>query len=395
MACPRSIAALLLATLLVPASASAATFATARTLVLSEPVTENVYVAGTDITVATGLPLDMLAAGGTIRIAAPVAGDLVLAGGTIAVERPVGGDLRAAGGRVIVSGPVAGDLVLAGGTVTASSTASDTRIIGGTVNVTGSGGRAVVYGAEVYLSGTFQGDVEIIASDRLTLAEGTVITGSLRYDAPQEVSLPASASVTGGVVYTGSSSYLPTVEEARTFALAGASVFVLVRLLSVLILAGLLAGLFPVFTQRVADKALTRTPGRFALLALLGFAVVVATPVFVLLLMLSFVGMGVGALLLIAYLLLLALGYVYAGVLAGSALGRGLLKRPSVTWKIALLGMLALYLVGAVPVIGDLLVFVLFLAATGSIVAIAHRFAFGRFSADDADEPLTISEKSA
>lgn len=385
MAGTRALAAFLLIGLLTPFSAAAATYASARTLVVSEPPFDNVYLAGTDITVAAPLPLDMLAAGGTIRLAAPVAGDATLAAGTVSVERPVSGDLRVAGAQITVTAPVEGDLALAGGAIVASSTARDTRIIGASVRVTGSGGKAVIYGADVHLSGTFAGDVEVLASDRLTLAEGTVIAGTLRYDAPQEAAVPATATVAGGVTYTGASSYLPTIEEAQRFAVAGASVFFVVRVLAVLIAAALLAGLFPVFSQRVADRALARTPARFALLALLGFAVVFAAPVLILFLMLSFVGAGVAMLLLVAYLLLLLLGYLYAGVLAGAALGRGLFKRPQVTWKLALLGMLVLYLIGTVPVIGGAIASILFLAATGCIVAIAYRFAFARF----AEEPET------
>lgn len=382
MASLRVLAVILLAAVALPTSLSAATFASARTLVISDAPADNAYLAGTDVTVAAALPADVLAAGGTVSIAAPVAGDAMLAGGTVTVGRPVEGDLRAVGAQVSVSAPVAGDLALAGGTVTASSTARDTRIIGGTVRVTGSGGAVTVYGADISLSGTFEGDVSVTASDRLTLLEGTIINGSLRYDAPQEALIPASASILDGVTYTGASSYLPTIEQAKTFAIAGASVFLLVRILAVLLAAALLAGIFPAFAQVVADRALARSPGRFALLVLLGFGVVFATPVFIFILLASFVGMGVAFLLLAAYVLLIMLGYLYAGVLAGATLGRGLLKRQVVTWKLAVVGMLALYLVGMVPVVGGIVTFILFLAATGAIVVLAHRFAFGRIAAD-------------
>lgn len=376
----RLLAVILLAAITFPAGLSAATFTNARTLVISDTPEGNTYLTGTDITVAAPLLADVMAAGGTVTLAAPVEGDALLAGGTISVERPVAGDLRAIGAQIVVNAPVTGDLALAGGTVTASSTAAETRVIGGTVRMTGGGARTVIYGADVYLSGTFSGTVEIIASDSLTLLEGTTIAGSLRYDAPQEVLIPASSTILGGVTYTGASSYLPTIEEAQTFAIAGASVFLLVRILAVLIAAALLAGLFPAFAQAVADRALARSPGRFALLALLGFAVVFATPIFIFILLASFVGMGIAFPLLAAYLLLLMLGYLYAGILAGAALGRGLLKRRVVTWKLALLGMLVLYLVSTVPVVGGIITFVLFLAATGTIVVLAHRFAFGKYT---------------
>lgn len=367
-----------LVSFLAPLSVSAATLASARTLVVSEAPTDNLYLTGTDITVTVPLPADIMALGGTLTLSGAVIGDALLGGGTVNVTRGIGGDLRAAGGQVIVSGPVAGDLLLAGGSVVASTTALDTRIIGGNVKLMGSGGPAYVYGADIVLSGEFAGDVEVVASDRLTLLEGTVIKGALKYDAPQQAGIPASVRVEGGVTYTGASSYLPTVEQAKTFALAGASVLFIVHIIAVLIAAGLLAGLFPVFSQRVADKALSRTPGRFALLALLGFGVAFAAPVLILILLVSFVGMGVALILGAAYVLLLMLGYLYAGILAGAALARGLVKRTKVTWKFALLGMLVLYLIGVIPVIGDLVTFVLFLVATGAIVSIAYQFAFGK-----------------
>lgn len=371
-----SLAVILL--LALPVAASAATVVAKRTLVVSEPPVDNAYLAGTDITVTVPSPADVLATGGTITLAGTVAGDALLAGGTIDITRAIAGDVRAAGGSIVIDAPVKGDLMVIGGAVNASTTAANTHIIGGVVRLAGSGGPTVVYGSDVYLSGDFAGDVEVIASDRLQLGENTHIAGVLKYDAPQEASIPSSAEVVGGVTYIGGSSYLPTVEDAKKFAVAGASVLFVVRVIAVLIAAGLLAGLFPVFTQMVADRALAHSPSRFILLCLLGFAILVATPVLILILAISFVGLGLAFLIGAAYILLLMLGYLYAGILAGAALGRGLLKREQMTWQLALLGMFVLYLIGAVPGIGAFVGFVLATTAIGSIAAIAHRFAFRR-----------------
>ncbi len=103
--------------------------------------------------------------------------------------------------------------MLAGASVLASTTAADTHIVGGTVRMIGSGGDVTIYGADVYLSGDFAGSVTVAASDRVFISEGTYIHGELRYDAPQQVGIPAQAKVDGGVTYTGSSSFLPTNEE--------------------------------------------------------------------------------------------------------------------------------------------------------------------------------------
>jgi len=365
--------------LLIPGVTLASTVRTDRTLVVSEPIADNAYLAGTDVNISAPLAGDLLSAGGTLTVVAPIAGDAYLVGGTIDVKRPVAGDVRATGGRIIIEESVGGDLVLAGGSVEVSGTASSTRIAGGNVRLTnGAGGFVSVYGGEVFLSGEFMGDVEVSASDRLTLGDNTRIHGALKYNTPQEASIPPSAVIDGGVAYTGGSSYLPTVEEAKRFAIAGAGVFFVASILAAVIAAGLLAGLFPLFTSRVTDRVLAPSPRRFILHALLGFATVVAAPVLMLILLISFVGTVVAILLGLAYVFLLILGYLYAGIIAGAALMRGVFKRSVVTWRAGVLGMFVLYLIGVIPVIGKIVIMVLATAAIGAIVSIAYRFAFSR-----------------
>lgn len=365
--------------LLVPFAAFASTLEAARTIVLADASTTNAYLVGTDITVVAPLAGDVLAAGGTVTANAPISGDAMLAGGTVDVEKPVAGDVRIVGGQITVNAPVGGDLIIAGANVTASTSAKDTRIAAGTVKLTGAAGPVIIYGSDVTLSGEFTNDVTVEASDRITVEDGTHIHGALRYNAPEQIAVPSSARIEGGSIYVGSSSFLPSTEEAHTFAIAGATILFVVHLIAVLILAGLLAGLFPHFTERVAERSLAdRSPGGFVLLALLGFGILVATPVLILILVFSFVGIGVALILIALYALFVMLAYVYAGVLAGAALSRGLLKRHVITWKEAVLGMLVLYIIGIIPVLGLLVKLVLMMVAGGAIASIAYAFAFRR-----------------
>jgi len=365
--------------LLGPAFALGATFVGEEELIVSESRSDNAYLFGTDVRVTTSVPEDIAALAGTLVLTAPVGGDALLAGGNINVREPVGGDLRAVGGRLFIEKEVAGDLIAAAGSITIAGKAQDIRVAGGTVTLSGgAGGSVTVYGANVVLSGEYAGDVTVVASDRLALGEGTIIMGSLKYNAPQEAAIPASANVVGGVTYTGSSSFLPTTEEAETFALAGLGVFFLVRLVAAAVASGLIAGLFPAFAQRIVDRVVTRSVGRFALLTLIGFAVMIATPVLVFVLMISFAGIGIGLVVGAAYVLLMLLAYLYAGVIAGGAIMSGIFKRPRVTWKHAVLGMLVLRVIGVVPGIGFLLSVVLTAAAAGAIVITCYKFAFAR-----------------
>jgi len=374
---------LLLAIVLVPSGAHAATLLNARTLVVAEPLVENAYLSGSDITVAAPLGSDVFALGGTIAVSATVEGDAALVGGTVDVRKSVTGDVRVVAGEFLVDSTISGDLMVLAGRITASTTAKDTHLVGGTVTVTGSGGPLTIYGADVSLSGTILGDVHVTASNKLSIADDTHIMGALFYDAPQQVSVPASAQVEGGVTYAGSSAFLPTDEEAKRFAVAGAGVLLLVRIIAIAIAAGVVVGLFPVLATRVTERVLLHTPRRSILLALLGFAVVVATPVLILFLVVSFVGIALAILLTALYVLLLLLAFLYAGVVAGSALSRALFKKEQVTWKTAVLGTLALYAVNIVPVFGALVVAILTSAALGSLIAITYATAFGRSATAD------------
>lgn len=366
--------------LLLPTSLFAATFDGERSLTVSEVSGGNTYLAGVDVTITAAVPSDLLAVAGTLNILAPVAEDAFLAGATLDIGSPVEGDLRAAGGRIIVKEAISGDAVIGAGALTLlGPVEGETRIAAAQVRMLGgSGGAVTVYGGDILLAGEFNGDVEVLASDRLTIGEGTVIRGTLSYNAPQALSVPESAVVEGGVVYTGTASYLPTLEEARTFAVAGAGVLLLVKILSVLVLVSVVVGLFPEASDRTVARILRPSADRFVLSFLLGFALMVATPVLMVLLVLSFVGIGLALLLAALYVVALVAAYAAAAVALGTALRRFIFKGRVVTWLNACAGAFVLQLLGMIPVLGSLLVFVAITTALGAIGVLAYRHAFTR-----------------
>ena len=374
------------ALLMVPSLSHAATLESGHVITVSSSTPDNAYYAGGSVAIKVPLPADLCAAAGTITVSAPIAGDAMLAGGTVDVQKPVTGDVRVAGGRVAVEGNVGGDLMAAGGFVNVSGTPKDAYIAGGTIDMAnGANGPVTIYGADVTLSGVFNGDVEVVAADRVTVAPDTVIHGTFKYNAPQQADIPSSAVVAGGVNYVGADHYLPTVKQAQQFAIAGLWVFIFVRLAALLVVTGLMTGLFPALTNRIVESTLTRKLERFILLALLGLAGFVAIPVLILLLLISFVGIGVAVVIGTVYVLFILLAYIYGAALAGSALIWMFKKRFTITWRGALLGVVVLYIIGLIPVVGFLVRAVLSAAAGGALLLIAYRFAFPRNSSDISD----------
>ena len=370
--------------LMLPALAQAATFAEQKTLVLSSAPPDNTYLAGVSVTVSAPLPADLAAAGGTVTAYSPIGGDALLAGGTVHLQEKVAGDVRAIGGRIMIDAPVSGDVVAAAGSVTVSAAARDMRLFGVNVQATGgASGPVTIYGADVTISGDYAGDVEIIASDRFTIAPGTHIHGALKYNAPQQAEIPSSSAVDGQVVYTGSYAYVPTNAEAQKFALAGAGVFFIVRALAVMIAAGLLAGLFPQFSESLAARIFTGRKARTSLLALLGFGMLIATPVLIVLLGVSFVGGGLALLLGPAYVFLLFLSYLYAGILTGGLLRHLITKRSAtlISWKNAIGGMLAFFVLNSIPYVGNVIMLIAVCLVLGAIVSNLYLFAFRRNTA--------------
>ena len=354
-----------------------ATFSAAQSLVAASSSPGNAYVAGASVVLTAPVAGDFSAFGGSVITAAPVEGDDLILAGTVGSRAAVAGDFRAAGGSIDVGQSVAGDLFALGFSV------RDVGRVGGSIFIVaadttlagGAAGPVTVYGNNVSLSGDFASNVKIIAGGRVSIAPGTVIHGTLSYEAPVEAVIPPSTVIDGGVTYTNTS-YLPDTNTSRTLALASLGFFLIARILGALILAGLLAGLFPTFAGTVIDRAATERLRDILLALLLGFAIIVATPIVIVLLTLTFVGIGIALLILILYALLMLLALMYASILVGGILVRRFFARERVLWHDGVFGMTVLSLVSLVPFIGFPVVLLCTLFSAGTLLQLFFHFAF-------------------
>jgi hypothetical protein len=364
---------------LAASAASAPSFSAFRTNVVANSSAANAYAAGATVTLAAPIEGDFSGFGGSVLTVAPVKGDALLVGGSVTSRAFVGGDIRSAGGTLSFAAPSDGDLVAMGFSVHDSGTQAGSVFIAAlNAEVTGGAeGSVRIYGNSVTLGGEFEGDVRVASGGRLTLLPGTLIRGTLSYEAPEPATIPDSAKLLGGVEYTDTS-YLPSAGASRLLGYLSIGIFLLVRILGALILAGLIAGLFPRFAQTLAHRAYAARVRALLLTGLLGFAVLVATPVLLVLLALTFVGIGIAALLFVGYLLLLLLAAIYAGILSGSLLVRRFGKREGVRWSDGVLGMLLLSLLALVPYAGPFVVIVLTTYCAGALLLQFFHFAFPR-----------------
>ena len=376
----RALVALLIS-LLLPmnafAAGAASSFSVARSLLAASSSPGNAYAAGVSVVLTAPVAGDFSAFGGSIVTAAKVAGDELLVAGSISSRAKIGGDFRAVGGSITIGEPVAGDLVALGLSVhDAGRVAGSIFIVAAnTTLANGASGAVTIYGNNISLAGDFAGNVDIVASGRITLSASTTIKGKLFYEAPEKAVIPVSAMITGGITYTNAS-YLPDIGTSRILALVSVGFFLFARILGALILAGLLAGLFPRLAEAVVERAYAERLRSVLLTMLLGFAILVATPVLIILLALTFVGIGLALLLLLMYAMLAFFAFLYAGILLGSVFARQFAKREIVLWRDGVFGMLALSLAALVPLIGPFILFFLTVFSAGALLLIFFNFAF-------------------
>lgn len=330
------------------------------TIPAGEVVSDDLYLAGSEIHVLGTVDGDLVVAGSAVVVSGVVNGDVIVAGNSIHVGGDVLGSVRAAGADVLVDGEVAQDVLVAGSEVRVpmrGTIGRDLVLTAREAVVEGHVGRRVRASAATFVLGSqVGGDVEARAG-RLRVAPGARVEGDLRYGA-REVTIDDAARVHGQTVRTEG-------PEARGG--VGLAIVSWLRALVGMLVAGLLfVALFPQLARR-AEHALRERP--LPSLAA-GLVLMVGLPLAAVLI--GVVGAFVGGW-WIGLVALAALGLAsLAGVfVAGVTLGRWLLERVGrparrLGWGLAA-GLVLLLLVGAIPVVGGLAVLAALLFGLGAL----------------------------
>ena len=302
--------------------------------------------------------------------AADASGDRTLKiGGDVDVSQAVEGPLVLIGGNVTVGAPVAGSVRLVGGKVAIGPTAAiagDVRVAGGDVKIDGAiDGSLHAAGGNVWINGPVTGDASV-AAGKLELGPEARIQGKLFFRGENLHRDPA-AQVTGGVEQKLGRWHWhePTAAERFThgwFWTAG-----------LMVLAALIAAALPGPSNRMAAE-LRDHPW---VTLLLGFVALVTIPVAAILMMITIIGIPIGIVAILGYVLLLLVAYVWlAAVVGGLLLDR---VKPEVAalagWRagMAVLAMLVIALLVRLPYIGGTAHFVALVVGVGMIAAAVFR----------------------
>lgn len=335
---------------------------------VSKEMGSDYFTAGKSVSVNKPVGGDLFAAGEDVGVDAATAGDAVVAGGSVRLNHPVEQHVYAGGGRVVLNSVVKGGARVAGGEVDVAPSAEvqNLTVAGGKVRVNGKvTGYLQAAGGHVYLNGPVTGDVDVTAN-RVELGPAANVSGKLRYRSREPLKRDPAARVAGGVEQLPAPARWTT--QAEGVGRGVASVASWVWTFGLMVVIAVLIALLPKFFAAAAD----RLEHHFGMSALTGFVLLVCVPVAALILLITGIGAPLGLLAMAAYLMLLLVGYLTAS----AALGDIALKRWSPShvgvkrWRIgfAIAALLAIAILGEVPLLGGLVVFAALLTGLGAVV---------------------------
>jgi len=325
----------------------------------------DLYLAGTNITVDAPTTGDLVIAGGTALVNGEVENSLFIAGGTVTVRSHVLHHVRIMGGTITLSGKIEGDVFIAGGEVTLTDSAEiggGLYVASGTVNIGGTvKGELRVGSGKVVIDGTV-GSAKVYG-DEIRLTGNARVMGDFNYHAAKPATIDSSAVITGQTTYT---EYQTGRFDKYGF-LFGAvfTLGYLLRLLGTILLGWILIRFWPRTSRKVADFA-SGSP-----MVAIGYGLLTLLVVFLGGLVLAFtvIGMSLAGFILAMWVLMLMIGSMAGKILLGSWLYR-LFKRKTeyqLTLGTVAIGVVASALLMLVPVVGQFIVFVVFLLGVGSV----------------------------
>ncbi len=333
-----------------------------------ETVAETLVASGDRVTVDGKVDGDLIVLAERFVLAGEVTGNLFAAAGEVELRGDVRGAAHLVGERVDVEGTVARSLYAAAETLALGddgSVGADVLLLGDRVRLEGRAGRDLAAVAE---------DLEIrgsVARNARTYGETLVLDREARIAGDLDLRLPegreaqiADAASVGGELRTGVID--PSEQGGRWTdpAFYGAGFVFLVS-----------AFLVGLALQAVAPKAFgahVATPTDFLRCVGLGFVALVATPVFLVLCLVTVVGIPIGVIGLFVYLTSLFLSLVVVAALIGSAVWGSESESVWAFGTSLLLGLVILGVAANLPFLGGLVRFLVLLTGLGLLVTTGY-----------------------
>lgn len=333
-------------------TANAQSFRTGDNITVPQNRTVNstLYATGRSIDVAGTVQGDVICAGQNITVSGTVTGDVLCAGQSIHINGTIEGNVRLAGQNVTISGTVNKSASILSQNLTTDSDSAIGQDIGITtqdVVINGSVGRDLAAASSnVIINNSIgrnvQGDL-----NKLTLQSNAAVQGFIDITSPNNIRRDTGSQVQGRVTR-----HEPQESNNTTNWVGLGWLFTFYILAAMLILALALVLIMPGAFQVAANTALSSLGKTI----LIGIAATVIVPIVIIALMFTIIGIPLGILLLLAWLLVLFLSGPFAAYLLGRLLLRDNARNAFLVMLLGAVILLILYLIPFLNILALLLV---------------------------------------
>ena len=286
-----------------------------------------------------------------IRISGEVGDDVRVLCQNLTIDGTVKGDLLFLGANLVLSDAAAieGSLLGAGGVaIINGDIAGDARFVGGTVN----------------LNGGVAGNAEFLTDGGLFVGQGASVGGNLRYRSPAQVDF--DDGVVGGTIEYEAKGTTVDREISQQIAMLNRFriVFWLLSFVTAIIAGSVIVALTKDHAWRTAETIRKKPLKSLGI----GFIAFICIPIVILIALVLILTIPLSLILLLAYLIALYIAKFYVSIWLGNLI----LRRGGQTDKspipAMLLGLLIIYLVTAIPVIGTLIGIVVMFFGLGALL---------------------------
>lgn len=333
-------------------TASAAQFRSDDSLTIKEPVRDDSFFSGQTVKIEAPVDGELFVAGNKVEILSKGFRSVFAAGNEVLATGGAGYNVFAFGNIVTIAGEIDHDVYAAGQTITIDKDSH----IKGSVRIVGS---------RVALSGKIDGDVQISAQrveidaeiggsltgDMAELQfQGGKVNGDLKYRSAKDAEGLDLVTITG---VTERTDLVRNTSRAQTQRW-------LLGLLTSLITGAAIIFLMPRKLQEITQEVYKSWFQSF----LYGIVALLITPILFFLFITSVVAWPLAAIWVMIIIILLYLSYIMAHIIVGKVILDRIAPKQSNWWFSLILGLLLISLITRIPLIGGLLVVLIFFGAT-------------------------------
>lgn len=320
------------------------------------------YTLGSNVSVSGTVTEDFYNISESLTTNGSIGADLFAVAREVQMHASVTDDVRILGIDVTIAERINGDLVVIGGELKVLSTASiggDVLFFGDKATIDGDvGGSVMGFSNQLRLDARVEGDVDV-KTGTLTVGERAVIIGDVRLESLNKLVRAQGATIEGDLVENTA-----TQEDFRSH----------LRDFLVPFMISLFANLtlYLLFRQQV-ELLIAGTYDRYGINTLIGLSVLIVSPFLAILLMVSILGLFVGIMGILVYLLASLMAFVLAQVILGAVIFRSLKRSQVLTPVSIIVGTVLFHVIAVIPYVGGLLVLLMVALTLGAISNLVYR----------------------